>query len=290
MSQNSSVLDKVGIRTLPYVEADLNYLVPTPEKPVNYTFDPPPGIPRNSASSIAHKVPIYNGRAIASDFSVDREGFALVDHPTAVQDFYDEDQVRRVYYAEAERLLKDLTGAFKVIIFDHLVRNAQRSQPGKNDIREPGKRVHNDFTAGSGYSRARLVLNQIGETDPEALLQQRFSIINVWRAIANPIQESPLAISNARSIASSDWVASDLVYRDRVGETYSIIYDPNHEWVYFPSMHRDEALLIKCFDSAEDGRARFSAHSAFDDPTSPADAHPRESIELRTLVFYPLES
>lgn len=287
MSQNSFVLDKPGIKDLPYVEAKLNYLVPTTEKPVNYTYDPPAGVPRNSGSSIAYTVPIYNGRAIASDFSVDREGFALVDHPTGVQDFYDDDEVRRVYYAEAERLLKDLTGAFKVVIFDHLVRNAQRSQPGKNDIREPGKRVHNDFTAGSGYARARLVLNKIGEPDPETLLQHRFSIINVWRAIANPIQESPLAVSNARSIAPSDWVASDLVYRDRVGETYSATYNPNHEWVYFPFMHRNEALLIKCFDSAEDGRARFSAHSAFEDPTSPPDAPPRESIELRTFVFYP---
>jgi hypothetical protein len=110
--------------------------------------------------------------------------------------------------------------------------------------------------------------------------------VNVWRAIADPIQESPLAVADARSIASNDWVASDLVYPDRVGETYGVTYNPLHEWFYFPLMHRERALSIECFDSAEDGTARFSAHSAFDDPTSPADAPVRESIELRTLVFY----
>ncbi|GAB1537543.1 hypothetical protein NUACC21_01880 [Scytonema sp. NUACC21] len=92
---------------------------------------------------------------------------------------------------------------------------------------------------------------------------------------------------DAQSIAPTDLVAGDLVYRDRVGETYAVTYNPEHRWFYFPQMQKDEALLIKCFDSAEDGRARFTAHTAFDDPTSPSDAPPRESIELRTLVFYP---
>jgi hypothetical protein len=294
MSLLSPVLDQRTHPNLPSVQATLNYLLPMAEKPVNYTYDPPEGIPRNSGTSVGYTVPIYNAREIAADLSVDREGFALLDQHTAVQDFYDDDEVRRVYYPEAEQWLKAVTGATRVVIFDHVVRNAQRartrvaklSQPGLNDIKEPARRVHNDFTANSGYTRGRLVLNQIGEKDPEALLRQRFSIINIWRAIANPIQESPLALSDARSIAPTDWVASDLVYRDRVGETYSITYNPSHQWFYFPKMHRDEALLIKCFDSDETGLARFSAHTAFDDPTSPTDAPPRESIELRTLVFY----
>ncbi len=286
MSLLSPVLDPITRPNLPSVQALLYYLLPTAEKPVNYTYDPPEGVPRNSGTSVAYEVPIYNARSIAADLSVDREGFALLDQHTAVKDFYDDDEVRRVYYPEAEQWLKEVTGAARVIVFDHVVRNAQRSQPGQNNIREPARRVHNDFTANSGYTRGRLVLNQIGEKDPEALLRQRFSIINIWRAIANPIQESPLALSDARSIAPTDWVASDLVYRDRVGETYSITYNPSHQWFYFPQMHRNEALLIKCFDSDETGIARFSAHTSFDDPTSPTNAPPRESIELRTFVFY----
>lgn len=125
-----------------------------------------------------------------------------------------------------------------------------------------------------------------GIEDIDRLLQQRFAIINVWRGIANTIQESPLAVCDAQSIAPSDLVAGDLVYRDRIGETYAVTYNPEHQWFYFPQMRRDEVLFIKCFDSAEDGRARFAAHTAFEDPSSPIDAPPRESIELRTFVFY----
>ncbi|MBV9388276.1 MAG: hypothetical protein JOZ78_17785 [Chroococcidiopsidaceae cyanobacterium CP_BM_ER_R8_30] len=286
MSQHSQVLNKSIFAELPYVKADLTYIVRPKEKPINYAYIPASATPQRSATPDVHTVPIFDGRSIASEFSPDREGFALADYQTAVQDFYDDDEVQRVYYPEAEQFVKEQTDAVRVVVFDHVVRNAQRSQPGINTIREPGKRVHNDYTANSGYSRGRWVLNRIGEDNPDALLKNRFGIINVWRAIASPIQESPLAVCDARSIAPTDWVASDLVYPDRVGETYGVTYNSDHQWFYFPLMHRDQALLIKCFDSEEDGRARFSAHSAFDDPTSLADAPARESIELRTLVFY----
>ena len=73
---------------------------------------------------------------------------------------------------------------------------------------------------------------------------------------------------------------------NRVGETYGVTYNPAHRWFYVPEMQPDEALLLKCFDSATDGRARFAPHTAFEDPTAPADVLPRESIEIRTLVFH----
>ncbi|AFY31521.1 CmcJ/NvfI family oxidoreductase [Calothrix sp. PCC 7507] len=282
MTLNSQIF-----QDLPHVEASLNYLTPTPEKPVNYTYEPPPGVPQRSGKYEPHTLSIRNGRPIVGDLSLDQEGFALTAHNTTVQDFYDEDEVRRVYYPEAEKLLAEVTGAAKVVVFDHNIRNAQRSKPGENTIKQPVKGVHNDFTAKSGYSRARVVLSALGTEDSDVLLKHRFGVINVWRPIAGTVQESPLAVCNARSIAPTDLVATDLVYRDRVGETYAVTYNPTHQWFYFPQMQRHEALLIKCFDSAEDGPARFAAHTAFDDPTSLPDAPPRESIELRTLVFYP---
>jgi hypothetical protein len=287
MSVDSQVLDRPIYEDLPYVEANLNYLIPMAEKPVNYTYEPPPGIARYSGNYQTYKLPIRNARSISQDILLDREGFALTEHHTSVRDFYDEDEVRNVYYPEAEQLLKEATGATKVVIFDHTLRNLQRFKQGENGIREPVKRVHNDFTAKSGYTRARLELAARLIDDIDTLLQQRFAIINVWRAIAQPIQESPLTVCDAQSIALTDLVASDLVYRDRVGETYAITYNSQHRWFYFPQMHRNEALFIKCFDSTEDGRARFAAHTAFEDPTSPPNAPPRESIELRTFVFYP---
>ncbi len=287
MSTNSpQVLERPASNELPYVEAYLNYLVPMAERPVNYTYEPPAGTPRHNRTYAAHRLPIRNARAIAQDLSLDREGFALAVHQSAVRDFYDEAEVRRVYYPEAEQLLKDVTGASRIVVFDHNVRNAQRAKLGEDNAKEPVKRVHNDFTAKSGYSRARIELEARGIENYEALLEQRFAIVNVWRPIAESVLESPLTVCDAQSIAPTDLVAGDLVYRDRVGETYAVTYNSDHRWFYFPQQQRNEVLLIKCFDSAEDGLARFAAHTGFDDPTSPSDAPPRESIELRTLVFY----
>lgn len=286
MSLNSPVLDRPVLDRLPHVEADLYYLVPMAERPVNYTYEPPSGIPRYNGAYETRRLPIRNARAIAQDISLEREGFALVAHSSSVGDFYDDEEVRRVYYPEAEKLLAEVTGAVKVVVFDHNVRNLQRAQRGESNAKEPVKRVHNDFTAKSGYSRARAELAARGIEDIETFLQHRFAVVNVWRPIARPVQTSPLAVCDAASIAPTDLVAGDLVYRDRVGETYAITYNPTHRWFYFPQLQPDEAILIKCFDSAEDGRARFAAHTAFEDPTSPPNAPPRESIELRTLVFY----
>ena len=110
--------------------------------------------------------------------------------------------------------------------------------------------------------------------------------VQVWRAIRNPIESDPLGICDARSLAEQDLVISERRYPNRIGQTYQIAYNPNHEWYYFPRMARDEAMVFKVFDSATDGRARFTAHSAFADPTSPQNAAPRESIEMRTIAFF----
>ena len=109
----------------------------------------------------------------------------------------------------------------------------------------------------------------------------------MWRPIKSPVLDAPLAVCDARSVASGELVASDLLYRDRRGETYNVTYSPRHRWFYVPEMRADEVLLLKCFDSRDDGEvARFAPHTAFIDPTAPVDAPPRESIELRAYVFF----
>jgi len=142
--------------------------------------------------------------------------------------------------------------------------------------------VHNDYTAKSAPQRVR----ELFPREADALLKRRFAFVNVWRPIVGPVQESPLAVADAQSIAPHDWVPTDLIYKDRIGETYSVVYSDAHRWFYFPHMQTHEALLIKCYDSSRDGRARFAAHTAFDDPSSPPDAPPRESIEARTVAFF----
>jgi hypothetical protein len=272
------------ISDLAHIEAQLNYLAPMAERPRNYTFDPPPGVPRSNSTHEAHTVAIHDARPLASEISLDREGFALLHQQSAVRDFWDEDEVRRVYYPEVQRVLAEVTGASKVFIFDHTLRRRVKGAVdwSREAPRQPATRVHVDHTADSGPQRVR---DFFGD-EAAALLRGRVQVINLWRPIRGPLRDAPLAVCDAESVASGDLVASDLVYQHRVGETYGVKFNPSHRWFYVPQMQPDEALLLKCFDSATDGRARFAPHTAFEDPTAPADAPPRESIEIRTLVFH----
>ena len=271
-------------RTLSYTDAPLLFLQPGGEKPARYTYTPPAGQAAWTGQNDTHVVRVWNARLLDPAPSLDVEGFALGEHPTEVHDFLDEDVVKAVYYPETAALVRAVTGAAKVLVFDHNVRSSRLVKAGQPGIREPAKRVHNDYTELSGPQRLR---DLVDPAHAERLLANRFAIVNVWRPIAEPVLESPLALCDARTVEARDFVPTDLIYRDRKGEIYSFAHNPKQRWFYFPEMRRDEALFIKCFDSATDGRARFSAHTAFDDPLSPPDAPARESIEIRTLAFFP---
>jgi hypothetical protein len=264
------------------IEAPMNYLVDTGEKPVSYTYEPPAGVPARTGKIVKQTIGIINGRPLVDKITLDDQGFMLTHHETAVRDFYDADEVRRVYYPEVERLVMEKTGATRVIVFDHNVRNGSKEAREKLGVREPVKFAHNDYTIKSGPQRVRELL---GDAEAEDLLAHRYAFINVWRPVRGPIEEFPLAVCDAKSMTLKDFVATDLKYRDRTGEVYSVAYNPTHRWFYFPQMRTDEALLLKCFDSDE-RRTQFTAHSAFEDPTSPANAAPRESIEARTILFF----
>jgi hypothetical protein len=143
--------------------------------------------------------------------------------------------------------------------------------------------VHNDYTEKSGPQR---VTELLGEEAAAPLLKKRFAEYNVWRPIVGPVKSWPLALVDTQTIAPQDLAACSLVYTDRTGEIYLGVYNPAHRWQYVPDMAREEAILIKCYDSAKDGRARFSLHSAFADPTTAPNAPPRESIEIRAFAFF----
>ena len=270
------------IEDLPHVDASLNYLLPMAERPRNYTFDPPAGIPRSNSAHESRTVPIHDARVIASDISLDREGFAVLHQPSAVRDFWNEDEVRRVYYPEVQRVIAEATGANKVFIFDHTlrrrVRGADDRAPGAP--RQPAIRVHVDHTATSGPQRVR---DFFGD-EAEFLLRGRVQVINLWRPIRGPLRDAPLAVCDASSVAAADLVASDLVYRERVGETYSVTYNPAHRWWYFPDMTADEVIFIKFHDSDHD-RAWRAPHTAFHDTSRP-DAVTRESYEFRAIAYF----
>lgn len=264
------------------VEASLNYLVDGGPKPS--TIVAAPGYESAHTGTYEGRiVPIQNARAMTSEFSLDREGFLLVEHETAVTDFFDEEQVHRVYYPEIEQLVRELTGAARVLMFDHTLRAEESQVRVEKKVREPVQTVHNDYTEWSGPKRVRDLL----AAEADELLKNRFAVIQVWRPIRLPVRTAPLAIADAQSMDPDDFVPNKRRYADRIGETYRVKYNPRHRWFYFPEMRRDEALVFKCYDSEKDGRARFTAHSSFDDPNSPAGAPKRESIEARLLAFFP---
>jgi hypothetical protein len=273
-----------AIEPLTGVRSEMNYLARTAGRPRTYTFDPPPGIPRTTVVNEPHIVLISDARPVLRNVSLDEEGFGLVHHGSTVRNFHSEQEVTSVYYPEAENILKQATGADRVFIFDHTVR---RRIPGSEDRRaeaprQPVPRVHVDHTEKSGPQRVRDLLPD----EAAELLRGRVQIINIWRPIREPLLDAPLAVCDASSVKPEQLIPSDLVYANRMGETYSVIFDPEHRWFYVPRMRTNEALLLKCYDSKTDGRARFAPHSAFTDPTTPPDAPPRESIEIRALVFH----
>lgn len=262
------------------IEAALNYLAPMDGRPYYYTYPPPEGTPWRNTHGDRQKVRVRDARELPAS-SLDVEGFELAHIETKLRDAYDPKAVKRVYYPEMETLVADATGAHRVLAFDHNVRNPARA--GKDDLSQaPVHFVHNDYTIGSGPQRVR---DLVGGDEAEALVQRRFAVINVWRPLRGPVEEQPLAFCDASSMRPEDFVATDLRYPDRCGEIYSIVFRPEHRWHYYPAMRADEALLLKCYDS-DTNRASFTAHTAIEDPTSPADAAPRESIEVRTLAFF----
>jgi hypothetical protein len=271
-----------AVSTAAWVEAPVNYLADLSVKPMTYNPPPGTGLPRREGNYRNFTVRVHNARPQVRDLSLDKQAFILTRHETKVRDFYDDQEVQSTYFAEVEALVKRETGAVKVVVFDHTVRTADRAV--ERGLRTPVRSVHNDYTEKSGPQRVRDLLPA---DEAEVRLTKRFAEYNVWRNIAHdPIEMTPLGFVDAQTIAPRDLAVCDLVYADRTGEIYQGVYNADHRWCYFPAMTRDEAILIKCFDSAKDGRARFSLHSAFDDPTSPANAKPRQSIEVRTLAFF----
>jgi hypothetical protein len=254
--------ETMGIVTkkLNHVEAHLNYATDS-------------GAGRKS-------VLIHDARAVLDQLSLEQQGFILRRHKTAVTNFFDETEVHAVYYPEVEQLLKETTGAARAIAFEHDVRSASKAERAAKGARQPVKVVHDDYTEKSAPERVRLYLPQ----GAEALLKERYAVINVWRPIKGPVLDTPLAVCDAESIAAADLIPTEEGVKH---EVYLFDFNPNHRWYYFSAMTTSEVLLFKCFDSNRNSQARVTAHTAFDLPAMAAPAQARQSIEVRALVFFP---
>jgi len=227
-------------------------------------------------------VSIHDARAGLPSSDLDREGFMLRPHRSAVRDFYDDRTLPASYHPELKALVKDVTGARRVEIFDDTRRSSSLEKQRAHSIREPANVVHNDYTTRSGPQR----LADYCAAAQEEARPERFAIVNVWRSIAAPVIDQPLALCDATTVRDDDLVAAERRGENRLGEIQLALYHPDQRWYFYPNMNRDEVLLFKTFDSALDGRTRFTLHSAFVHPQPPDGAARRESIESRCLLFF----
>jgi hypothetical protein len=276
---------------LPTVKAQLSYFASGDERAEVRVYPPGSGLATVRPASAQYLVSISDARPIANDLRLDEHGFELHSRPSAFSDFYDEAAVRERYYPEVQAVMRAITGAVAVIVFDHNVRSAARAARGEVGVRVPVDQVHNDYTEQSGPKRKREILDEAGRSD---LSNRRVAFVNLWRPIVGPVWDNPLTVCDARSVSPEDLVATDihhfgeddLTVPRHSGQIYSVRYNPAHRWFYVSAMRPDEILLLKCYDSRADGRARFMPHTGFRNPDCPSEFVPRESIEARTLVVF----
>lgn len=266
------------------VVASLTFIVPQDTKPAFHSTALTGGTQKLFFETELIAVPIADMRPLSDDLSIDREGFELLRHATEVADLYDDDAIENLYYPEIEALLNVRFGADRTVVFDATRRSdGEEGAPNPDGLRGPALRVHVDYTVKSGPQR---VADILGEDEAQRLAESEARIVqvNVWRPISGPVRRSPLALADASSVGAGELIATDQVFPDRIGEIYQLAHAPTQRWYYAPEIAPDEILLIKGWDSIDDGRARFTPHGAFSFAETPADAPPRESIEVRALV------
>lgn len=269
---------------LAYVNATMNYTVDNGRPPDYYFYEPDPAVTLNPPGGDPQIVKIYDGWPSVAQFSLDQQGFVLRDFSPRFKSFDDDAAVKSEFYAQVVDFVKTQTGAVRVEVFDHTIRKRLPADlKAQTTVQRPAVMlVHSDYTVNSGPQRVRDLLPD----EADGLLQGRVAFFNVWKPLYQRVEELPLAMCDALSDADEDMLTMELKYQERTGEIYVMRYSPAHRWYYFPKMGPSQALLLKTYDSETDGRARFMGHSAFEDPTTAANALKRESIEVRTMAFY----
>lgn len=265
------------------VTAELNFYEPPADgsRPFNYVEQPPAGQPQRNFDVNTVPVRIDDLRGQEHNFSLDGNAFETltVPPPTVPTDFTSDASIRTNYYPEVESLLLSaLPGSHRVVLFDHTVRRARPDAP-----RAPVTRVHIDQTPASAAARVRL---HLPPAEAEALARGRVRLVNVWRPLNGPVASFPLAVADGATVRDEDLVGVEHRYPDRTGETAAVSFEKGQRWYYWSGMTDEERLLLKCYDSDEVvGGVGRVPHTAFVDPRTKEGVLPRESIEVRALVF-----
>lgn len=270
MTVDAATLDDIGT----HVDADIWYTDRDCDGAALHSLD-------HTASTFRlQKYPmrVFDARLHAAELSFERNGFTLLRHDTDVN-FLNRDDVTGRYFPEAARLVAELTGARDVIVFADLIRSELREEGC-----EPALSAHIDFCEDTIRRFVRIFRPQ----QAEEYLGKRLMAVNLWRPIV-PVQRLPLALCDALSVDTRDLLTIYLIGReapDGKGNFagLNMAYNPGHRWYYYPNMQPNEVLAFKLYDS-DDRLARFTGHTAFDDPGSPADAVRRISHEVRTIAI-----
>lgn len=264
------------------VQATIRYVV-RGEKSVFYPADRT----RSYWPEEDHEMPIHDMRPIAQELAFDRNGFVLLNQPSALPDLADRAAVERDYPAEVEALIARLTGVERVISFGMMMRT---DDPAADDGRQPAFGAHVDY---GSRTVAQFTRDLLPPDEAERRLRGRHMLINVWRPI-RPVERTPLALCDASTVRAEDLFESEV--RGGLGDAgrrslfgFNLAYRPEQRWYYAPHMQPEELFAFKLYDS-DLARVQLTAHTAFNDPTSLADARPRHSIEIRTIAFMPENS
>lgn len=268
------------------VTANLRFIVRQDTKPYFESSAITGGEPKVFFETEDLPARINDMRDIADELSMDVNGFELRAHASGVADLHDDALIETQYNPELVEMLKAMTGADAVTIFDHTRRSSAGAGAKNPDgQRGPAARVHADYTVKSGPQRAK---DTLGEAEVDRVLSSggRIVQVNVWRPIVGPVQRAPLALADSASVPAADLIATDQRFPDRTGEIYQLARGEGHRWYYASEMTPDEVILIKGWDSIDDGRARFTPHGAFIHPGETDDMPARESIETRTYLVF----
>ncbi|MGH1418334.1 MAG: CmcJ/NvfI family oxidoreductase [Hyphomicrobiaceae bacterium] len=270
--------------SLDSVKAQLNYSHDI-GRPIDYYFyEPDPGTQKDESGTDLQDVNIFDGWPEADNFNIDVQGFEIRDLKSSFNQFEDDAALKENFYATVIEFVKKHTGAKEVVVFDHTLRRRLASDlKAQTEVQRPAVLlVHSDYTEKSARQRVRDIMGDRAEQ----LLSNRVAFYNVWKPLYETVEELPLAMCDARTSTPEDMLLMNLKYRDRTGEIYVVRKGEDHRWYYFPRMPPDKALLLKTYDSEKDGRARFTPHTAFEDPNTPPNALKRQSIEIRTMAFF----
>ena len=230
------------------------------------------------------EVMIRDARGLDAD--LDREGFCLVQHSSAVTDLTDLAAVKEVHSPEIEAMLKALTGADHVAMTPFgILRFSEKSGANENhDNSHPARFVHVDMAR-----EPAAAMRDKGA--PAGKKVVRSAQYNVWRVVSQPPQDVPLGLCDCASVAPSDLIDCDAIFDPLDGSpewgfpNYLLAHNPAHRWYYYADMHPREAIIFKTSES-DPARAQMMPHGAFDNPAAPADAPPRVSLEMRGTAYW----